>query len=184
MFTRAVCIAALALGALAVSAHAQSADEGDDIVRLPGQGLVKTDAFPGRKAPERLVPGGGLMMSFDVDGDGRISTAELTTGAKLAFAAADINEDGALTALEQQAWASNLPTRYDTLANPVRFDPNLDRTVSEAEFSSVIVQLASAYSEASSGDILLASLTAPERPRERDRGIFGERRAAPDIRRR
>ena len=184
MFTRAAFIAVLALGMTSFAAHAQGADDADDIVRLPGQGLVKADAFPGRKAPERLVPGGGLMMSFDLNGDGRVSTDELTTGAKRAFASADIDKDGALTAIEQRAWANNLPTRDDTLANPVRFDPNLDRMVSEDEFSAVIIQLAAAYSEANSGDILLASLTAPERPRERGRGIFGERRAAPDIRRR
>ena len=32
-----------------------------------------------------------------------------------------------LQMLEQQAWARSLPTRDNSLANPVRFDPNLDR---------------------------------------------------------
>lgn len=158
----------LALG-LGLSAHAQVDDE---IVRLPMPGEVKPDAPFKDDQPKRLVPGGGLFLSFDANADGRISQAELDSGISEAFANADASGDGALTALEQQAWASSLPTHDDSLANPVRFDPNLDRMVSVSEFSSVITDLAVTYAEPS-GDILVASLKAPDR-RLRDDARDGE----------
>jgi EF hand len=142
----------------------------DEIVRLPGQGQVKPGAGP--RMPERLVPGGGLILSFDQNKDGRISRAEISSGAALAFTRADANQDGALTAIEQQIWAGSLPSLDDSLANPVRFDPNLDRSASRTEFVTVIVQLAAAYVDAASGDISLARLTAPDDARPQ-RGFFG-----------
>jgi hypothetical protein len=171
-------LASLSIGvaiclSLAGPSVAQAGDL-DEIVRLPGQGqgVVKTDDLnaPYRAdRPNRLVPGGGLMMSFDANADGRVSPAELKEGALAAFSVADRNEDGALTALEQQAWANSLPTLDDSLANPVRFDPNLDRMVSEKEFTSVVAQLAVAYADSSSGDIFVASLEAAEpKPRRQD----------------
>jgi hypothetical protein len=48
----------------------------------------------------------------------------------------------------------------------VRFDPNLDRVVSQGEFVAVVAQLATTYADAA-GDIDLAKLEAPE-PRESD----------------
>jgi hypothetical protein len=156
-----------ALLCLAGTAVAQEPDALDEVVRLPGQGQVKADAYPGRRAHTRLVPGGGLIMSFDADGDGRVTPAELQEGAIRAFAAADTNAEGSLSALEQQAWAKSLPTHDDTLANPVRFDPNLDRVVDKSEFLDVIAQLAAAYTDAATGDVLISSLDAPERDRDR-----------------
>lgn len=166
---RSLAILTLALG-LGLSADAQIEDE---IVRLPTPGEVKPDAPFKDNRPKRLVPGGGLFLSFDANEDGRISQAELSAGISEAFANADASGDGALTALEQQAWASNLPTHDDSLANPVRFDPNLDRMVSVSEFSSVITDLAVTYAEPS-GDILVASLKAPDR-RPRDEAREGDR---------
>ena len=75
-----------------------------------------------------------------------------------AFDAADANADGELTPLEQQDWASNLPTRDESLLNPARFDPNLDRMVSAEEFSSVIHSMAAGYTEDGSSEVVLASL--------------------------
>ena len=127
-----------------VEISAQDVDDIDDIVRLPG-----------------LVAGGGLIMSFDADDNGRVTPSELNTGSVAAFAVADANQDGRLSALEQQDWANNLPTRDDTLANPVRFDPNLDRMVSQSEFVAVVAQLAKTYADAD-GDIHLVKLEASE----------------------
>lgn len=160
-------LAAILLAALPVSAQAE--DDGDDLVRLPGQGLVKPDTGPAQRNLGRLVPGGGLFASFDANADGRISAAELADGTRAAFLLADANRDGELGALEQQDWAAGLPTRDDTLSNPVRFDPNLDRIVTFEEFQTVIAQLATNYQD-DKGTIELARLSAPDpRPERADR---------------
>ena len=161
------------------SAPAQS-ETSDDLVRLPGQGEVKTssEADTSNPSKSRMKPGGGLMMSFDRDTDGRVTQAELMQGVAAAFAKADSNGDGELTALEQQDWAANLPTRDDTLANPARFDPNLDRVVQAEEFTNVIVKLAADYADDSSGDIILTSLQADDRPGRREEAAKAERRRA------
>ncbi len=164
------CAAALALG---LCAFAGADDRGDDeIVRLPSTGLVKAGELSRLDGTARLVPGGGLIASFDADEDGYVSADELTGGIRAAFAAADANEDGHLTALEQQAWAESLPTRDDTLANPVRFDPNLDRIVTFEEFDMVIRQLAAPFQD-ELGGILIARLKATEpRPERAERNLL------------
>lgn len=152
-------ISALLLAALPAAAQAEG--DGDDLVRLPGQGLVKPDGLPPQLKYARLVPGGGLIASFDNNEDGRISPQELSDGIRAAFENADANGDGQLVALEQIDWADSLPTRDDTLANPVRFDPNLDRVVTFEEFAAVINQLAGNY-QGGDGIIEIARLSAPE----------------------
>lgn len=162
-----VSAAILSAAVLVFSAAADDLQESDEIVRLPGQGEVKSaNGGPAAKRPQKLVPGGGLLMSFDADGDAVVTSSELNAGVSAAYAAADANSDGSLTALEQKDWAAGLPTRDQTLSNPVRFDPNLDRSVSEAEFSSVIRQIASTYADAN-GELRISALidkTPPERP--------------------
>lgn len=166
------CLCLSALPALSLPAMAQVSD-GDDIVRLPvqGQGQMKEERlnapYRNANAPKRLVPGGGLMVSFDSNADGRISLTELRDGSAAAFLKADANADGRLTALEQQAWAASLPTHDDTLSNPARFDPNLDRMVSSDEFNDVISKFASDYAEEGSGEIILANLKAKDQRPER-----------------
>lgn len=170
LFVACLCFSALPV--LSLSAMAQ-ANESDDIVRLPvqGQGQMKEERlnapYRSPNAPRRLVPGGGLMVSFDSNADGRISLTELRDGSAAAFLKADANGDGTLTALEQQAWAASLPTHDDSLANPARFDPNLDRMVSSDEFNDVIRKFASDYAEEGSGEIILANLKAKEQRPER-----------------
>ena len=144
-----------------VEPDTQDAENVDDIVRLPGQGRLKPDAPHGRHASGRLVPGGGLIVSFDANDDGRVTPDELRTGAIAAFTVADANADGSLSALEQQDWANDLPTRDDTLANPVRFDPNLDRIVSVTEFVAVVAQLTVDHADPD-GNIYLSKLATPE----------------------
>ena len=151
-----------------VDSDAQDAADADDIVRLPGQGRLKPDAPHGRHASGRLVPGGGLIVSFDANDDGHVTPDELRTGAVAAFTAADANADGSLSALEQQ----DLPTRDDTLANPVRFDPNLDRIVSVTEFVAVVAQLTLDHADPD-GNIYLSKLAAPE-PKDPDKRLWSD----------
>ncbi len=160
---RRTILASLTIALLAASlpVNAQATEDVDDIVRLPGAGLVKADARFGSTL-DRLVPGGGLFASFDVNADGLITADEQAIGVTRAFTDADLNADGQLTALEQQAWADGLPTRDDSLANPVRFDPNLDRVVTLDEFAAVIAGLAANYTR-DDGAIEIARLAAPEK---------------------
>lgn len=176
----------MVLAAALCSAGPASAAEppaDDPIVRLPPRGELK-ELGPGprggrqgeRDAPRRtrIVPGGGLLMSFDTDADGTVSEPELDAGIIEQFAAADANDDDRLTPLEQIDWADGLPTRDDTLANSVRFDPNLDRVVTPEEFDAVIRQLAAAYADEEAGTLLVAGLvvTEEERPEPRLAGPF------------
>ncbi|MEM7768438.1 MAG: EF-hand domain-containing protein, partial [Pseudomonadota bacterium] len=140
-----------------------SKDDGatTDLVRLPGQGELKVQR-PRLNRKDRLAPGGGLLLSFDADANGAVTTEEFETGLTTAFATADGNGDGQLTVFEQLDWAESLPTRDGSLANPVRFDPNLDRMVSYAEFSAVIRNLAAPYRSEIDGSVDLASLKRPE----------------------
>lgn len=148
------------------------ADE-DEIVRLPTSGEVRNREVRERVKADRLKPAGGLFVSFDTDNSGTVSRDEIAIGIQQAFAAADSNGDGELTALEQQAWASGLPTRDDTLANPVRFDPNLDRIVNLAEFKAVIESIGVDYADEVTGDIVVASLKALEPERRRGFSLPG-----------
>ncbi|MEE2879561.1 MAG: EF-hand domain-containing protein [Pseudomonadota bacterium] len=155
-------VSALLLPVMAQPAFA----EDDSLVRLPGSGEVKSDKDKSKLKSERLKPGGGLLASFDTNGDGRISEDELNLGIERAFVEADANGDGVLTAIEQQQWAADLPTRDDSLANPVRFDPNLDRRVSFQEFSSVITDLSRDYRGDGHAELRVASLRAPKKARD------------------
>lgn len=173
---RTVSLACLALLPFAISATAQ-VDE-DEILRLPGQGEVREPGLRDRANAERLKPGAGLLLTFDTNQDDRISAFEIDAGIPVAFRMADKNEDGYLTALEQQDWAAGLPTRDDSLANPFRFDPNLDRRVDLEEFTMVIVNLGSDYADDASGDVLFADLKAPQ-PRRGDRRDRAEENTQP-----
>jgi hypothetical protein len=176
LFTLAIVTGvALLLPATAQDAGpSETAASGDGIVRLPGQGELKgplgRQGSQGgdRAGPRRLLPGGGLLASFDMDGDGLITTAEIDAGIPLAFASADADGDGYVTPLEQQDWSDSLPTRDDSLANPARFDPNLDRRASLEEFDLVVRQIAGVYRAENAGELSIASLAAPE-PKARER---------------
>ncbi|MEL7480967.1 MAG: hypothetical protein AAGJ29_05360 [Pseudomonadota bacterium] len=159
----------------------------DELVRLPGQGEVKPIASLQALGADRLVPGGGLLLSFDADQDGRVTTAEVADGIPVAFAAADADEDGFLTPLEQIAWADRLPTRDASLSNPARFDPNLDRRVTFDEFSGVVLQFAEGYADEVSGDVIVADLRSKGPRSEEDEEAADQRpvdaRNAPQRRR-
>ena len=162
-------LSAAALVGLAAPASAGAGDESDELVLLPGQsypGPGQRRSKPNGHAPDRLVPGGGLIVSFDTDQDGQVTPAELAAGIQAAFEEADTNSDGYLSPLEQLSWAERQPTRDDTLGNPARFDPNLDRRASYAEFDTVLTSFAADYAS-ESGNIRIADLKAPKPEREK-----------------
>lgn len=166
--------ALLAMSALAISPIYATPDDEDELVLLPGQGEFKERGERENQDRQRLKPGGGLFVTFDVDADGAITPTEINLGIPLAFTSADANEDGVLTALEQQDWAASLPTRDDSLANPVRFDPNLDRQVDLEEFTMVINKLGMDYANADSGIITISDLKAPLSEKKNGLpGLFG-----------
>lgn len=157
-------LSAAALIGLEAPASADAGDETDELVRLPGQGYPvqgRRNATPNEHAPDRLVAGGGLIVSFDTNLDGSVTPAELEAGIHAAFLEADSSGDGYLSPLEQLSWAESQPTRDDTLGNPARFDPNLDRRASFEEFDHVITSLAADYA-LESGIINVADLKAPK----------------------
>ena len=172
-------LACLAVSAALPIVMAVGDAEVDDIVRLPGESQ-RANGGPQQPKGMRYVPAGGLFASFDVDENGLITREELVTGIHAAFAQADTNEDGSLSALEQQAWAASLPIRDDTLANPVRFDPNLDRIVTFGEFESILLELAENYHD-ENGDIPVKGLLVPEKE-ERRNGMMAPRGAPPSQR--
>ncbi|MEM7494055.1 MAG: hypothetical protein AAF296_11780 [Pseudomonadota bacterium] len=159
---------ALAILLLAAPLSHASPDDPDGLVLLPGQGELRDRADRERAGADRLKPGGGLFVSFDTDTDGTITIEEVRSAIPAAFAAADTNEDGNLSALEQQDWAKSLPTRDDSLANPTRFDPNLDRRVDLAEFTAVIESLHTDYSNEETGLLQLTDLKASKQRRTRN----------------
>lgn len=130
-----------------------------DLVRLPGQGEIKQTA-PHIEGLGTLVPGGGLLLSFDKDQSGEISPQELTTGITQAFQNADANEDGRITPLEQVQWSESLPTRDISLTNPARFDPNLDRRVNLDEFTEIVAAMAAIYADENTGIVRIMQLKA------------------------
>jgi len=138
--------------------------EDDGLVRLPGQGELKPDATY-IEGIGRLVPGGGLLLSFDADRDMQITPAEISAGIDAAFLKADHNEDGRITPLEQIKWTQTLPTRDASLANPARFDPNLDRSVRNEEFRDVIFAFAAIHADEATGIIPVENLKSTQQRR-------------------
>ncbi len=129
----------------------------DSLVRLPDR--MQRRFFGRFRSSDSLkfVPGGALILSFDKDNNELISQSELRTGINEAFDLADKNLSGYLSIFEQKEWASTLKVRDDTLANPVRFDPNLNGSISYEEFAGVILMLAKQYQN-EKGTILFESL--------------------------
>lgn len=166
----------MACGALAdTDSEAQTSLEvDDDIERIETVTRPDRDAILKAKRPTGLKDGASLFISFDTDQDGRVDAAEIEAGIAAAFETADRNANGFITALEQQAWANNLRPADSSLANPVRFDPNLDRRISFEEFETVITDLAGDYSDAVSGDVIIADLKTSQNgktPEERAQSL-------------
>lgn len=159
---RRLCVFCLCLAFGFGAGPAQAEDDG--LVRLPGQGELKSDTTY-VEGIGRLVPGGGLLLSFDADQDMQITPSEISAGIEAAFLKADENEDGRITPLEQIKWTETLPTRDASLANPARFDPNLDRSVRNEEFRDVILAFATIHADETTGIIPVVNLKSAQQGR-------------------
>lgn len=146
------------LASVAMLACLVSPATAQDIDRITG---VASPGGPGRAPPGVKVvsPGALIFASFDRNGDGRISVAEIEAGAEVAFAAADRNGDGAVTGFEQSDWANAMGSGADEMANAMTFDIDLDRTVTRAEFTAGLKRIAAQIR--SDGELTFADLLQP-----------------------
>lgn len=149
-------IASLAmLGCLAAPALAQEPDQIDRITGLANPGGPNR-APPGVKV---VAPGALIFASFDRNGDGVITIAEIEAGADVAFAIADRNGDGVITGFEQSDWAAAMNSGQDEMANAMTFDIDLDRTVKKAEYVAGLKRIAAQIR--ADGDLTFADLLQP-----------------------
>ena len=121
------------------------------------------------RAPEgvkRVSPGALLLASFDRNFDGKVSRAEIIAAAPGVFAVVDANKDGRITGFEQTDWAASIGSQGEILANPTMFDANLDRAVTQEEFTQGLLRLADEVMGPGVQEIaftdLMKPLTAPE----------------------
>lgn len=111
-------------------------------------------------------PGALLFASFDTNHDGRITREEFDAGARASFGVADANGDGVISGFEQNDWAKAVGTDNDILSNPMTFDTDLDRNVTEAEFVAGLRRIAEPIADSQTGAILFSDLVQPLRPSE------------------
>lgn len=100
-------------------------------------------------------PGAMVFASYDANGDGGVSDAEITQGAGRSFISADRDADGVLSGLEQGDWATRVGAGPDVLSNPMLFDADLDRQVTKAEFVAGMQRLANQQKRPGASDIQL-----------------------------
>jgi hypothetical protein len=143
------------LACLAAPAMAQEPDRIDRITGLANPG------GPNRPPPGVKVvsPGALIFASFDRNGDGRVTVAEIEAGAEIAFVAADKNADGLITGFEQADWATIMGSGSDEMANTMTFDIDLDRGVTRAEFVAGLKRIAAQIQP--QGDLTFADLLQP-----------------------
>ncbi len=143
------------LACLAAPAIAQEPDRIDRITGMANPG------GPNRQPPGVKVvsPGALIFASFDRNGDGRVTIAEIEAGAEIAFVAADKNGDGAVTGFEQADWAGLMNSAADEMANAMTFDIDLDRSVTRPEFVAGLKRIAAQIQP--QGDLTFADLLQP-----------------------
>jgi hypothetical protein len=162
---------ALMAFASALPAAAQGVDRIDRVAGVPTPGGLG-------RAPDGVkvvAPGALVFASFDRNGDGRITIAEIEAGAEVSFAVGDKNGDGVITGFEQTDWAAAVGSVHDVISNAMTFDIDLDRAVTRAEFTAGLKRIAGQIQP--NGDLtfddLLQPLTRPSRD-EQDQGFgFG-----------
>lgn len=168
-------LATVLVTAAAMPAGAQEVDRIDRVAGVPSPGGMG-------RAPEGVkvvAPGALVFASFDRNGDGKVTVAEIEAGAEISFAAADRNGDGVITGFEQTDWAAAMGSGHDVMSNAMTFDIDLDRAVTKAEFLAGLKRIAGQIQP--NGDLTFADLLLPlTRPSESDQGQgFGFGRIIP-----
>lgn len=147
--------------AAALPASAQDVDRIDRVAGVPSPGGLG-------RAPDGVkvvAPGALVFASFDRNGDGRITVAEIEAGAEISFVAGDKNGDGVITGFEQTDWAAAMGAMHDVMSNAMTFDIDLDRAVTKAEFTAGLKRIAGQIQP--NGDLTFADLLQPlTRPSE------------------
>ena len=141
----------------------------DSIDRVVPQGVGGGErAFASRGADgvRTVRPGALLFASFDTNHDGKITREEFEAGARASFRVADANGDGVISGFEQNDWAAAVGTSNDILSNPMAFDTDLDRNVTEEEFVTGLRRIAEPITDAQTGVIRFSDLVQPLRPTE------------------
>jgi hypothetical protein len=114
-----------------------------------------------------VAPGALALASLDKDHDGRITDIEISAGAPALFARADRNADKQLSAFEQGDWATSMGAGSDVLSNPMLFDVDLDRAVTEPEFRAGLLRVAEGLKAANADAVTYNDLVRPLNARQR-----------------
>jgi hypothetical protein len=130
----AAAIAALGLCACASSGGGAGHDGGED---PPIRALLSADVM--------------LFVSFDADGDLRVTQAELDAGIAREFARAEANHDGQIQPLEFQAWQNAALGGGDMGPYRLDFDRNVDNVITRQEFHDELAARARHYDEDGDG---------------------------------
>lgn len=131
-------LAVLLVAAAAGPVLGQEVDRVDRITGTVGPG----GSFRAPEGVKVVTPGALLFAAFDGNLDGAVTRQELADGSLRAFRSADRNSDGLITGFEQTDWAILMADATGVLANAMTFDIDLDRTVTQAEFTSGLRRIA------------------------------------------
>ena len=150
--------AALALVPAASAQEVTTSTATETVERVVAAPAEAPAALPNRDDLRIVRAGAMVFASYDANLDGTVTDTEVATGAARSFKAADGDADGALSGLEQGDWARRVGAGPDVLSNPMTFDADLDRQVTEAEFVAGIGRLAGQHKRPGAGDIQLRDM--------------------------
>ena len=84
-----------------------------------------------------VEPAAMLIASFDADGDGKITHAEMTAGLARTFAAADTDHKGSIGYIQYGDWALTWLGDRNALPSPFEVDGDHDNRITLAELQAV-----------------------------------------------